>query len=102
MRVEFQGKEYTLDIDEIDVAQSRHIYRKTGLSLLKLEEGLAEVNPDALVALYWLMLAQSGETVDMDKVNFPVVKFANALIEANKRENPTPEPDEDGQATTHD
>lgn len=96
--VHFEDQDYTLDLDEIDVAQARHIKRQTGMSLLAFQEALQEVDPDALVAAYWLMMAQNSKAVDMNRVNFKIVKFAAALDDAGKREaaeNPTAEgPDE--------
>lgn len=92
MQIEFEGQTYTLDLDEIDVSEARHIKRQTGLSLLAFQEGLAQVDVDCVVAAYWLMRKQSGTVVDMNAVNFPVVRFTEALIKAAEKEaeaNPT-------------
>jgi hypothetical protein len=86
MLIVFDDKEYQLDVDEMDVVEARHIKRKTGMGLLELQEGLMKVDPDALVALYWLMMKQSGVGVDMDRVNFKVAKFGRALRDAVERE----------------
>lgn len=106
MNINFEGKDYHLDLDEIDVQQARTIKRQTGLTLLQLQKGLEDVDVDSMVALYWLMMVQNGTTVDMNKVNFPVVKFGeaviNALMEEAKaaEENPTAESPETEQPTT--
>lgn len=97
MLIQFEDEEYKLDLDEIDYTEARYIKRHTGLTLLELELGLEKIDPDALGALYWLMMKQSGTAVDLQKVNFKALKFTAALIEAKKREaeeNPTKEPDE--------
>lgn len=87
LQIEFEGENYTLDLDDIDVPQARAIKRQTGLSLLKFEEGLEEVDPDCVVVAYWLMMQQSGRAaIDMNRVNFKVVKFTQAIIEAAARE----------------
>jgi hypothetical protein len=93
MKVHFEDEDFELDLDEIDVMQARIIKRQTGLTLAGLQKGLSEVDPDCMVALYWLMKNQNGVTVDMNKVNFKVVKFGQALGEATDREteeDPTP------------
>jgi hypothetical protein len=98
MNVTFDGEEYKLDLDEIDLSEARYIKRQTGLTLMKLQEGLKEVDGDSLAALYWLMLKQSGKVADLGKLNFAIVKFAAALSDAAEREsekeaekeNPTP------------
>lgn len=103
MQIEFEGESYTLDLDEIDVSEARTIKRQTGLSLFDFQQGIYNVDPDALILAYWLMMKQSGKTaIDPQKVNFKIVKFSNAITEATLREraeekareeaNPTGEP----------
>ena len=95
--IHFEDQDFEFDIDDLDVVQAKAIKRQTGMSLLKWQEGLKEADPDALVGLYWLMLNQNGKAVDMNKVNFKIVKFGNAVAEAFEREaeeNPTEEPAE--------
>lgn len=106
MNIEFEGESYTLDLDEIDVSEARTIKRQTGMSLIKFQEGIYEVDPDSLILAYWLMMKQSGKpAVDPQKVNFKIVKFSNAIVDAIVREkaeaeehekaeeaNPTEEP----------
>jgi hypothetical protein len=92
MIVHFDDKDYQFDLDEIDVSQARYILRKFQMTLMDLEDGLERANPESLVALYWLMLAQNGTIVDPDKVNFKIVKFGMALKVAADKEseaNPT-------------
>lgn len=82
MKVTYDDKEYDFDLDEIDVRQATIIQDKCGMTLMGLEEGLADGNAHALRALFWIMLVQSGETVDIDRINFKIVKFAKALDKA--------------------
>lgn len=86
MKISYEDKEYDFDLDEIDVSQATVIKRKFGLTLLSLESGLREGDPDSLRCLYWLMLTQDGQRVNIDNINFKIVKFANAIQEANLRE----------------
>jgi hypothetical protein len=88
MIVEYEGEKLTFDLDEIDVQQATVLKRKLGLTLLSLDAGLSEGDPDALRAVFWLMQVQSGKTgVDIDAVNFKIVKLANAIQDAVEKEN---------------
>lgn len=82
MKIAFDGTEYDFDLDEITISQATTIKRKTGLSLLALERGMTEVDPDAMRAIYWLMLVQNGRSVDLDRVDFKPVLFSMALYDA--------------------
>lgn len=86
MIVHFEGKEYNFEIDGMDVAQARAIKRQTGLTIRALYDGLKEIDVDCLVALYWLMKNQSGEMVDMNKVNFKLGEFSDALSAAIEKD----------------
>lgn len=86
MIVNFEGRDWTLDLDEIDYSQAKALKRQHGLTLIALQDGLKQADPDALGALYWLMKAQSGVAVDMNKVNFKIVQFGIALSDASDRE----------------
>lgn len=97
MKINFEDKEYDFDLDELDTRQAMYIQRKFGMTLMDLEEALERVDPKGVIALYWLMKNQNGETVDPDKVNFKIVKFAMALRDAalaEREANPTKEPGE--------
>lgn len=92
MNVEYEGESYAFDLDEIDVSQARYIKRKFGMTLMEMEEGLGQADPDSLVALYWLMMAQNGKAIDPDRVNFKILKFGLALrkaVDAEAESNPT-------------
>lgn len=86
MKIDYDGAEYTLDLDEIDVVEATYIKVKTGLTLLGLQAGLEEADPDALRSLFWLMSKQSGKAVDIERVNFKIVKFVEAIQAAQDNE----------------
>lgn len=95
MLVKWDGKDYTLDIEAITVSQARVIKRATQLTPLKLQDALGEADPDALAALYWLMLNQNGVAADIHRIDFKIVDFANAIDEALTAEaNAKPEENE--------
>ena len=85
MLVQFEGQEYQFDIEALDLSEARYIKRNAGLSIKGLMDGLSEMDPDALSALYWLMLKQNGQVQDIGKLNFPLLKFAEALGDAYDR-----------------
>jgi hypothetical protein len=87
MKVEYEGKIYDMDLEEITVNQAKIIKVHTGLTLKGLEDALAEGDADGLRALFWLMLENSGEHQSIDSVDFKIVKFANAVQAATKAEN---------------
>jgi hypothetical protein len=84
MIVNYNGFDYPLDLEEIEVEEARTVKRYAGLSLKGLEEGLAEGDADAMTCLFWLMLKQSGQDHNIEKVTFKIVKFAKAVQEAQE------------------
>lgn len=83
MKVNWDGDVYELDLDEIDVSQACTIKREWHLTLLGLDNGLNEADPEALLAIYWLMHQQTeGKTLGIRDINFKVVKFASAVQDA--------------------
>lgn len=87
MKVEYEGRTLEFDLEEITVRQATVLKRKLNLTLMSLDRGLTEGDPDALRAVYWLMLVQSGEKdVDIDTLDFKIVKLANAVQEAVEAE----------------
>lgn len=87
MLVKFEGEEYTLDLMDLEVAQAKVIKSHCGLTYLKLMEGLAEFDPDAVRAVYWLMHAQSGKPCNIDNINFGLNKFMDAMNAAAQAES---------------
>ena len=86
MLVKWEEKEFTLDLDEMTVAQAKVIKIHCQLTLMSLVNALREGDPDALRAAFWLMHAQSGVPCNIDRIDFVIVKFLNAITEASKAE----------------
>jgi hypothetical protein len=86
MEVIYEDKAYTLDFDEITVTQAKVIKTHCGMTLKGLEEGLADGDADALKALFWLMVVNTGETANIDTVDFKIVKFSKAVQEGAEKE----------------
>lgn len=88
MQIKWDNREYDFDIDDMTVTQAKVIKVHTGFTLMGLVAGLKVGDPDALRAVFWLMHAQSGVTCDIDRVDFRIVDFLNAMTEAQKTEAP--------------
>lgn len=96
MIVKFNNREYTLDVDDIEVEHARVIkkYNDT-LNLKVFGEGVGVGDPDALTALYWLMLKQNGEDHNIEKVSFKAMRFLIAVMQAQSDEAEKEAPKED-------
>ena len=96
MKIDFEDREYTLDLDDITVAQAKVIKVHRGLTIKGLSDGLNELDADSLVAVYWLMKIQSGDVgIDIDRVDFKAIRFAEAIANAAQAEAET-KPEEAG------
>lgn len=90
MRIEYEGESLEFDLEQLTVRQAMYLKMRLGLTLLGLDQGLVAGDPDALLAIYWLMRTQgSDKPVDIDTLDFKVVKLANAVqtaVEAEQAE----------------
>lgn len=93
MIVQFDAAEYTLEIDQIDLNQAIYIKVKTGMSLSAWQQGIRDSDPEAIKALYWLMLSQSSKAVVWEKINCKVLPFISAFASASKAEKNDSEDD---------
>lgn len=95
MEITFDDTTYNFDLEAITRTEAAYIYRQTGLTVGGLLKGLSEIHPDAIDALFWLMLKQNGINRDMHKLpDYPVLKFAYALAEAFETEDKEADPTE--------
>jgi hypothetical protein len=86
MNVHFEDTDYEFDLSNMTVAQAKVIKVHCGMGLKGLSDGINDGDPDALRAVYWLMQVQTGLVSNIDRVDFVVVKFLDALAEASKAE----------------
>lgn len=95
MKIEFEGVTRKLDVDDLSVKQAVAITEYTGGTLVTWEKTAADPELPgwlrAMEALYWLMLAQNGETTDPDPggSDFAVLKFSRAFAKATAEEEKT-------------
>ena len=90
MQVDWEGRTYAFDMEAITIRQAYVIKNHTkdpdefpsGRGLKDFEQGWRNGDPAFLQALYWVMLAQNDQPVDITNVDFAVAKFINAIGEA--------------------
>jgi hypothetical protein len=89
MEIEWEGRMREVDANAVDIKQAFVIKESTkddaypgGRSLSAWQQGLNEVDPACVRAFYWLMLQQEGTEVPIAGLNFPVIKFSNAVMTA--------------------
>ena len=98
MLIKWQDVEYTLDIDRMTVANAAVIKKHTGYTVMTLMDGIRVGDPDAMRATYWLMQIQSGNQCDIDRVDFVILDYMQALIKGIEEEQEIAEsaPEESG------
>jgi hypothetical protein len=103
MVIDYDGRQYDFDLEEVTLAQLTRAFKAYGMTLMELEVGMQLGNPNALRAAYWMMLAQNGENVGLDRLSFKPVKLAksiNAAFKAEKAKDEGEEGDEEGPKDT--
>lgn len=87
--IEWDGKVYTYDPEDINVRHGFVIKQHTGLDLKPWEDSLRDGNVASWQALMWLLKQQNGERTQIATEDFAVVKFMNtfnAAMEAASEE----------------
>ncbi len=91
MKIEWDDRMWTVDVNELSLTQAVVITGRTGVSLTAWEKALAD--PDSpqwlpsVQCFYWLMLQQDGQKVPVGDLDFPVLKYAQAVAAAVEQEN---------------
>lgn len=93
MKIDYDGQVYDLDIEAITLKQAMVIQSYTGMSVMTLfdQVGKDEDSPEqlkAIAALYWLMCNQAGEQFPIADMDFPLLKFLQALLAGLTAETP--------------
>lgn len=85
LEISYEGKEYTLDLEDMDTDDARAMEGVGVKNLKALEDGIDEGDVSALRVAFWLMLKQSGEPgVRIERVKFKPIKFLMALAVASQ------------------
>ena len=86
MIIEYDGKEYPYDSDDLDVDQALAIEKHTGGPLLEWQKGLITADVKSTQALGWLVLHGGDAAVPIASVNFKFSKFRNAFDAAYEKQ----------------
>jgi len=100
MKIDFEGRAWQFEMDEVTVKQGEVIAAYTGLSLSAWYRSL--LDPDSLgwlksmQCLYWLIREQNGEGIPLESADFAPLKLmaafndaAGAETSAEAEEDPT-------------
>lgn len=73
------GAEYEFDQNKLALGEAIAVKKSSGLTVKAFQEGLVEMDPEALQAMVWLARRRAGEAVRLQDVEFDVVAFAQSL-----------------------
>ena|SRR5258708_6654578 len=85
MKIDYDGRAWELDLDDIGLKQAMVIQSHMGMSVTAVLALLD--HPDSLdwvrvvACVHWVMLAQDGQERPLD-ADFPVIRFADAFVTA--------------------
>lgn len=82
--VEWAGKTYSYDPEDITVRQGMVIKTYTGLDLKPWEHALNDGDVKSWQALMWLMKQMNGERTQIQTEDFPIVRFMNTFNQASQ------------------
>lgn len=100
--VNWDGKEYDVDPTEFSGLELKKIKLRTGLTYKVLIEAIAQLDPDAINAVFWLVDQRDNPDLKFDDYAGPSIKvilpyldaYNTAMDEVGKALNPgTPETD---------
>jgi hypothetical protein len=84
LRIEWEGKEYAYDGDKLDMPTAEEIQALTGWGLRTWDERLKDVDPVAVKCMYFAVLRQNGESVELADCTVKPLAFYQAYAKASK------------------
>lgn len=73
------GTEYEFDQNKLALIEAIAIKKAIGLTVKSFQEGLQEMDPEALQAMVWLARKRAGEAIRLQDVDFDVVALCSTL-----------------------
>jgi hypothetical protein len=96
--IQWEGQPWPLDTEDVTLKQAFVIKDSTkddqfpaGRNLAAWEMGIKAAEPSCVRGLYWLMLQQAGQQVVCAQLEFPVIRFHRAYVEATALAEDDPE-----------
>lgn len=99
MKVEFEGRTWEFDPDDLDVRQATVLHLTHGMTIKAWSDGFADLDYRSYHFAYWLMLQQAGIVRPIADCNPKVIDFIVAYQEGRTAEaaaqaaEEVPEPD---------
>lgn len=94
MIIDFEGREWTLDLRRIKLKQGVAIHYAYGLNVNEMLAGLPALDSRAYHAAYWLMRQQAGEKISLDDADGDLIDFIDAFNNSKMSEREQREADE--------
>lgn len=83
--VEWNGRKYDIDPTELTQMELKEIKKRTGLTFKGLVEGIGDLDPDTLLALFWVIDWRADQNVKFSDYEGPtlreVLPHVNELID---------------------
>jgi hypothetical protein len=98
--ITYEGRDYDVDIDDIDIDQALKIEKHIDGPMLDWEQGMATGRAECVRVLGWLVLHGGDLKVPIASVNFKYPKLMKAFFAASEAEAAAEEAKEDGTRPT--
>jgi len=96
MKIEYAGRVWDFDLEEMDVDQCVAVEKYVGKGLGEWANQMGAGSVKAIIALWWVMREQAGESpgpVSQPGDDFRPVRLLAAFHAADAEPDPDPEPD---------
>jgi hypothetical protein len=80
--IDFEGRRYEFDLDDVGVRQAEKIEAHVGGPLMDFQMGLATASVKSLQALYWFITTSGNVDVPIATMDFHVIKFSRVASDA--------------------
>ena len=82
MQIEFEGRTWEFDPDDLDVKQATVLYVTYQMTIMQYSQGFDVLDQRAYHFAYWLMLQQNGVVKPIADCNPKIIGFIAAVTEA--------------------
>jgi len=97
IKFKLDGETYEYDDTSLSVKEARIIKKNAGMGLVSWARGLADGDPDALVAMVWLAKTRAGEAIrwqDLDDLDLASLELGDSdvdppVLKTEKTTSPT-------------
>ena len=100
MEIEYEGKKYPFDLDDLDIEQSLKIEKHIDGTILDWEAGLLTGRTICFQALGWAILRDGDMDTPIASVNFKLGKLIRAFHEALEAEKKAADAKKEREAET--